>query len=376
MSDSKAPRPALVSRELLGMGLFTLAAFPVVLVAMALASGAEAVQDAAGTKAIAQAIVNAVGHVPALVCAGGFALVGAAMALSGRDVDVGRNLSGFLFSSIGVAVCLGALRPAGEGLLHGGVFGDATGGTLRTIGPWAGLVIGGAVAFAAVWLAWLGGMEEAGALFRGNGGQTPTISDALSERDSDGVSSAEANALVPDEETLTYMEGLWQDQKFVQPEPIPPSPYPEDVRLQGGVPEGAAPLATDDDEFTTYGEANPGAATWRPAEAERRSEDTPGGDLAGDELPAAAAAAAPPGQDETGTVATALTAEPAPGPPMPSWEQPPLFEVESAQTEEEDVEEAEAELEVDTEDEEAELEEDEHEEAELEEDEHEEDEEA
>ena len=340
MSDSKKVQgQGFSGRELLGMALFTLAAFPLVLVAMDLASGSDPALPATGMRGVARSIVGSVGYLPALIGSGGFALVGGAMVLAGRGVDAGRHLAGFLFTALGLAVCLGALHPSGEGFLHGGAFGDATGGTLRAIGPWAGLIVGGAVAFSAVWLAWLGGIEAAGrGLQRGRGfqknpGQTPTISDALSERESDGVSTAEANALVPDAETLTYMEELWQDGLHaVQPQPIPPSPYPEDVRLKGQVPEGARPLTCDDDDSSTHGAADPGAATWRPAHHQRQAGNASDVDLAG-AVPSAPAPAEPQARPARAEGASETLASPLPqaapeeaGPPKPAWEQEPLFE--------------------------------------------------
>lgn len=383
MSESKRAMP-LASRELMGMVLFALSAFPVVLVGLAMIKGVEG--EAAGMRAFAQQITGAIGYVPALVCFGGFALVGGGLALSNQPVDAGRHLAGFLFTSVGVAVCLGTLRSStGGDFLHGGSFGDATGGNLASIAQWAGLLVGGAVTFASVWLAWLGGAQGTGVRFQGNQGQTPTLSDALSERDSDGVSSAEANALVPDEETLTYMEELWRKGRgYQQPEPIPPSPYPDDVRSRGGIPEGAAVLPTEDDSTDLSGEADYGAPSWRPAEAVREADHAPSHDLATTVEPEsgtnpgvvqgqapAEAVARPevtPLGSPTSVEAKPLTEEPSAGPPRPAWEQGAMFEEPSKQEapEEEDlvVDELEEELVEAEEEPEAELEEDELEEAE------------
>src|SRR5205085_5031232 len=53
----------------------------------------------------------------------------------------------------------------------------------------------------------------------------------------DGVSRAEAEALLPDESVL----GL-ADARRVKPAAPPPSPYPEDVRRKGEIPAGTRPL--------------------------------------------------------------------------------------------------------------------------------------
>ncbi|QDV09725.1 FtsK-like domain-containing protein [Planctomycetes bacterium Poly30] len=75
-------------------------------------------------------------------------------------------------------------------------------------------------------------------------GAPVTLGDALARGGTEGVSHDEAAALAPDDKTLAYMEDVWRraSHSMEQPQPIPPSPYPEDVRLKGLIPEGAAPL--------------------------------------------------------------------------------------------------------------------------------------
>ena len=88
----------------------------------------------------------------------------------------------------------------------------------------------------AVGIAWLGASSS----FSKKPGNIPALSDALSEREFDGVSNAEAGALVADAETLDYMEQAWNAASSPpQADPEPPLPYPEDVRLKGEVPDGA-----------------------------------------------------------------------------------------------------------------------------------------
>ncbi len=71
-----------------------------------------------------------------------------------------------------------------------------------------------------------------------------TLGDALASGGSEGVSHDEAAALAPDEKALAYMEDVWRraSDSYQQTQPVPPSPYPEDVRLRGEIPDGAAPL--------------------------------------------------------------------------------------------------------------------------------------
>lgn len=75
-----------------------------------------------------------------------------------------------------------------------------------------------------------------------------TLGDVLASGGSEGVSHDEAAALAPDDKALKYMEDVWRraSDSYPQAEPIPRSPYPEDVRLRGEIPEGAAPLSAVD----------------------------------------------------------------------------------------------------------------------------------
>ena len=77
---------------------------------------------------------------------------------------------------------------------------------------------------------------------RSGGGQT--LGAALIRDDIEGVSHDEAAALAPDDKTLAYMEEVWRraSKSLPQNEPVPPSPYPEDVRLKGEIPQGTQPF--------------------------------------------------------------------------------------------------------------------------------------
>ena len=279
MAESK--ESSFSSRELVGVLVFTLAAFPVVLVALALAKGGPG--DAGGTASIARGLIESFGYIPTLLCGAGFAGVGAALLLSTREVEVAKHMSGVLFTAIGFAVILGSFRDTPEGILHGGAFGLSTGGLLRgAVGAWAGALVGGSVLFAAIWLTWIGGGLELRQPKKSE--SEATLSEALTEKEADGVTAAEATALVPDESTLAYMEELWRRTTSNRPqaEPIPPSPYPDDVRLQGQVPDGAAPLRDSSDEPTpTAGEAHHAAPEGGLAEAGDPAHLGAGQDLAG-----------------------------------------------------------------------------------------------
>ncbi len=350
MSTSKKPMNA--GRELMGMALFAVFSFPFVLAVLALMRPTPA--DATGTAALAAQLVGAFGSWPTLLLSGGFAAVGATLLLVGKDVeiDVGRHLCGVLFSAIGLGVCLGVVSPA-----LGGQFGANTGGVLATsIATWAGFAVGMAVLFSAVWLSWL---REANG-FSGISKQDPTISDALSEKDADGVSQAEAKALVPDPDTVAYMEQVWQSapKAEAQPQPIPPSPYPEDVRVRGDVPEGAQALISEDDSPLSQSTHEADSGEWDDSVSEDGAELGSDTDLAAaepggsgesegvaqegehggiDEHVGESSDTPPPATNELEPEQVpAEDAVPAPGPSV-SWEQPDLFEEpEAEETEEEE----------------------------------------
>ncbi|MDB2576991.1 hypothetical protein N9Z54_07305 [Planctomycetota bacterium] len=70
------------------------------------------------------------------------------------------------------------------------------------------------------------------------------LGEALVQGETEGVSHDEAAALAPDGNTLAYMEEVWRNASASLPqvEPIPSSPYPEDPRLKGEIPQGTTPL--------------------------------------------------------------------------------------------------------------------------------------
>jgi hypothetical protein len=131
---SKSNNSSNTGRDLMGLTLFTVFSFPFVLAVLALAQPAGI--DATGTAALATQLVGAFGAWPTMLLAGGFAAVGATLLLAGKklEIDVGRHLCGFLFSAIGLGVCLGVISPT-----LGGQFGANTGGVLAaSIATWAG----------------------------------------------------------------------------------------------------------------------------------------------------------------------------------------------------------------------------------------------
>jgi hypothetical protein len=256
-----------------GLGLFVVGAFPLVLVLTALAKGQMPGDDVDGLARVALRVVDGFGFAPPLIVCAGLCALGIWMFMGNRVPDLGRHLLGLLVVGFGTAVLLGAMSD-----LQGGELGRKTGGFLRLeVAAWVGVLAGAGVLLAGLWSTWFRGAIR----ISKKPVRSATISDALSEKDNDGVSTAEANALVPDERTLEYMEYLWREQReLVQTTPIPPSPYPDDVRLKGEIPEGAAPLRTSNDRAPEQRQDQAAAARWRPAKAEREAGDGAGEDLA------------------------------------------------------------------------------------------------
>ena len=261
------------NNERVGLLLFLVGVFPLVLVMMSIwrppAPGAEL----SGLSAVAGGIVRGFGLIPPLIMSGGIAILGIAMFLGLQLRDPGRHLLGIIGVSLALAIVMGALN---QGM--GGRLGERLGGRVAGMfGVATGVGLGSVLLLATVGLVWLRDrlplleIRKSGA----------TIGSALTESAYDGVSSAEASMLVPDESTLEYMEDLWRhaSDQPTQEIPIPPSPYPADVRLQGEIPEGAKPLTPNIDEpAETQAQAHPSEAPsqpggWQRNPAERATAD-------------------------------------------------------------------------------------------------------
>ncbi|HRV80296.1 MAG TPA: hypothetical protein P5218_02620, partial [Planctomycetota bacterium] len=255
-SKTKQATQPKLQGEHLGVVLFLIGVLPLVLVGVAFFKGqVPGETQARGLAAAALRLVRAFGYFPSLVLFGGVSAVGAVLFLGNRLLAPGRHLLGLVGVSLGLAALLGSVQHLG-----GGRIGDALGGSLgRSMGPWAGVVVGVLIMGATAVLAWFGGSVPMPKKL----GKGATLSTALSDLDRDGVSNAETHALAPDASTLKYMEELWRGTKpVVQVVPLPPSPYPEDVRLKGKIPEGASALpVAPKDAAKQPAEATPKEAT-------------------------------------------------------------------------------------------------------------------
>ena len=301
--------------EVLGIALFLMGSLPLVLVVLTLVR--EPGPEAEGVAALAQGLVAAFGAVPVMVLSGGIAGLGGWLFTGGNVEDPVQHLAGIVGCAAGLAVLLGAWEP---GL--GGNLGARTGGRIAEVSVALGLFVGACLVLLSGWLTWLRG-EPAPRKPLEKGNDPATLSDALSEAHEDGVSALETSALVPDEATLERMEELWRQPSTPELHPAAGSPYPEDVRLTGQIPDGARPIGHDPNE--PLERATPG-----PVESPTGTAEAEAGDADGEHLAPGAAA------DELDPVSLAavLAEEDAPAKDeavvlRPTWE-----EVESSTGEE------------------------------------------
>ncbi len=358
-------RSSFSSWDLLGLVLFVPGAFLSVLVVMDLFQSG----GVGWTGRLAASIATWAGHTTPLVAAVGLAATGVAVYLRGAGLAVGRHLAAVVLTAAGVEVLLGAVTEAG-----GGILGASSGGWIaRNAGEFLGMMFGIVATVVPVWLLWLRPMSPRPGIRPLPAPASPAPQDSIV----DGVSPAEAEALVPDERFVSYMEQVWKHARTsTLPRNAPPSPYPEDVRLKGLVPPGARPLSNRDaitsqprapaalTEHEDAPSAEGGAyvplgkdladkttpSRPRAAEVARSAGIEP---VAGTKAPLGyraffgtepeprpkSKAAVPPAADVARTSRDRAASADAKdgtgarsGPPQPSWEQSPLFEAERTGT--------------------------------------------
>jgi hypothetical protein len=294
--------------EVLGIGLFLAASLPLVLVVLSLIR--PPAEDATGAAALAAGLAGAFGAAPVILLSAGLAAFGGWLFTGGNVKDPVPHVAGLVGSSAGLSVLLGAWSPD-----LGGNLGLRTGARIADqVHPALGLFVGASIVFLSAWLTWFRG-EVRPTKAREKGNDPATLSDALSEAKKDGVSALETSALVPDEATLQRMEELWRQPPTPELHPAAGSPYPEDVRLTGQIPDGARPIGQDPDE--PLQRPTPG-----PVEPPTRAA-APSGERDGDDLVASASA---DGLDPL-SIAAVLAQEDAAAPAAepvvlrPTWEQ-------------------------------------------------------
>ena len=167
------------------------------------------------------------GRWPGVGLFGGLSVLFGMLHLSERELRLERSCLGILGVGLGLSFLFGGVSEGAGGQLGAVLSGALSGGA----GTALATIFGAALALFSVWQAWfpeLGPKPEKPA-------STSGIPEVLDEGTQDGVSAAEAEALLPRRRPRA--------KSAPELEPAPSFPRPsEDVRRQGGVPEGAAPL--------------------------------------------------------------------------------------------------------------------------------------
>jgi hypothetical protein len=358
--EVKRPLGIELRRDGRGLALFTGGAFFSVLLGLALSS-AEPLESISGTGVLARAWAASVGLLPGLLFCGGIAVLGAREFLRGDRKDLKRHVRGLALTALGLSILVGAFSDTAGGFLGH----HSSGAVARGVHVLPAAIIGLAAFVLPIWTVWL----KRGILEGAPAAEVETEPTAIvfpaprPAPDADlGVSPAEAAALIP--EDLPSWRA--RPRKFVAADlrPPPPSPYREDVRLRGQIPEGAKPFhplhASSPTPTPHVDEPRVPAVHERVAEPEprraavsarpdlalppERSESDPvlempasiGRRPRAEELEELRLALEELTLDET-EVAMPLEPEPAPAgeidrpdasaitPPTPSWEQPDLF---------------------------------------------------
>jgi hypothetical protein len=337
------PEPKNVGRDALGIALFGLAIFAAISVVMSLL---QPVENPGGTTAAVNLFVGAIGAIPGLAISAGLAWVGARMWMMGKTDDALRNLVGVAATTLGLAVLTGAVAPTA-----GGALGALTGGAVSGfMSPLVGIPFGLVCLLIPVWFVWIRPRD----LISWNLGQSEDF-EAAPSTETEGVSAAEAAALLPQSPELPEEQEASGEEVLSEP---PISPYPPDVRLQGEVPDGAklleskaaatleAPARTGADDDVAVSERLVQGA-WTPSKSPRADlvepaivpepEPSVEAELAAEPEPAAADVVEPlavqeiaPEPQQESELEEAAQAQPIEvnTPPRPSWEQSGLFEEE------------------------------------------------
>lgn len=259
-----------MNRDGLGILLFAVGAFFAVLLVKALFSDAP-LASVGGLAVLAEIWTRSLGAMPGLVFNAGIAVIGVQLFLGGRTDGQLRNAFGLLLGAMAFSVLCGAFADGAGGLLGTWTGGAVSHGTHVVIGAIVGLF---AVA-ASIWFVWLRDAYPLGAFVASSDREREPL-----YPEEDGVTPAEAAALIPEEYHRVLAEG--RKQLAIKPMTTAPpaSPYPEDVRRKGEIPPGARPLQTD--HAPAQPESAPQASSvyrWT-APGAHRSADTPGQDLA------------------------------------------------------------------------------------------------
>jgi hypothetical protein len=234
----------------------------------------------------------------------GLCFVGARLFVFGAQAGLKRDMLGFAITGIGLSILMGAYSTT-----LGGVLGNAIGGEASRMGTrLLGTILGLAALLLPAFVIWLRAappvLQAKAAALLGGDPAPATAESAIGGRaaparkepteDPHGVTAAEADALLPDAGRDEILHALrTANRNSASAINHAPSPYPADVRREGGIPSGARPIETAHDARAAT-PLQPKAAALAPTQP----------------------AAAKPGVDQgrTGSVHTWSAAKPVAGP--------------------------------------------------------------
>ena len=224
--------------DVFGLVLFAAGAFGSTLLVLALTDDPVSGQASTGTAAMGHALLWAGGAIPVIMMSLACLTLGAIQFLGYQEAQrVTWHLGGVLGVAVGVSVVLGAFSESA-----GGRLGVVIGGGLSELlsAPVASLV-GLGVICASAWTTWLT-PSRARMWEKAQEIEKPAVP---LQAKADGVTREESAALTFEGEPDALSE-------------VTTSPYPEDVRILGEIPDGAAALGAEEtsnhDEFTGQSE--------------------------------------------------------------------------------------------------------------------------
>jgi len=228
-----------------GLALFTAGAFFAVLLALAVGSS-EPLEGVTGTGLLARAWAATVGVLPGLLFCVGIAGLGAWEYLTGGVKDLMRHVRGLALTALGLSILVGAFSDSAGGFLGH----HSSGAIARYVHIVPAVLIGFASFLLPIWIHWLKPAILEDVVVRPRvahrevrAPQVPPEPAAVPEMPRPvpaadlGVTAAEAAALIPQD--LPSWRSRPRKLEAAETPASPPSPYPEDVRRRGEIPQGA-----------------------------------------------------------------------------------------------------------------------------------------
>jgi hypothetical protein len=221
-----------IGRDALGILGIVIGVFGAVSIVMA---ARQPVYDPEGEPVgLAMRFAHLFGPVSGMFAALGVALVGMRIWLRGFDGSVVRHLVGVLITTFMLSILVGTIDAS-----LAGSFGATVGSAVRArFTVWVAVPTGIALVLLPAWFAWLRPAER-----HAKSEKSGSLASVLAgTTESGGVTTSEAEALLPRTAPVTAAPSAKANTPNVSASPASTAPYPTDVRLTGGIPPGAKPL--------------------------------------------------------------------------------------------------------------------------------------